>query len=170
MHREEISLKHAAQRPLSIKLHMDNFTVEFPPFSVSYLWETSNWESHCKIFIYSYIHHGDRIIVYRAVTTPEPLCCGTPLVYHGLCKIKRELDPKKKPIEMQSNQQSAAKAWQRVSQEYITNTVTEKGLSIGWESDWIQVEFYQATNFEGLIGRLISFSVKLTVIGKTICF
>lgn len=40
---------------------------------------------------------------------------------------------------MQSNQQSAAKAWQYVSQEYITNTIAERAWALSEsqiESKW----------------------------------
>lgn len=134
-----MSFKHTVQPPLNIKLHMDNFKVEFRLFSTSFLWDHCNWRSHCKVVICNFIHRGGRIIVYRALTTPEPLCCGTPLVYHVLCKIKKELDPKRSPLRCNQNQQSAAKAWQNVSQEYITNTVAERGWALGesqTESKW----------------------------------
>lgn len=70
----------------------------FPLLSTSILWDDCHWESHCKVFIYNFIHHGARIMAYRALATPEPLCCGRPLVYSVLCKIRKELDPKRSPL------------------------------------------------------------------------
>lgn len=71
---------------------------------------------------------------------------------------------------MQSNQQSAAKGLTVRLTGIYHKYHSREGLSIGWESFWVQVEFYQETNFEGLILKLISFAVDVTVIGETICF
>lgn len=144
--------------------------VDFPLFSTSFLWDDCNWESHCKVLIYNFIHHGGRIIVYSALTTPEPLCCGTPLVYHALCKIKKELDPKRSPLRCNQTSSLQRKGLTVCLTGIYHKYHSREGLSIGWESFWVRVEFYQETNFEGLIGRLISFAVDVTVIGETICF
>lgn len=79
-----------------------------------------------------------------------------------------KLDPERSPLRCDQNQQSAAKAWQYVSLEYITNTIAERG-GAGIQSEK-EVEFYQATIFEGPIEGLISLAENVTVIGQTICF
>lgn len=104
----------------------------FPLLSTSILWDDCHWESHCKVFIYNFIHHGARIMAYRALATPEPLCCGRPLVYSVLCKIRKELDPKRSPLRC--NQPNSLQ--QRLVTVHSTGIYhkyhSREGLRIGW--------------------------------------
>lgn len=95
---EKIGSRYSGQPPVSNKLYLDNFMADFPLFSISVLRDNCNWECHNKVFIYNFIRHGAWVMAYRASATPEPLCCGRPLVYCVLCKIRKELDPKRSPL------------------------------------------------------------------------
>lgn len=52
---------------LNIKFPMDKFKVEFPLIC-----------THCRVFMCNVIHASCRILVYGALTTPEPLRFSLP--------------------------------------------------------------------------------------------
>lgn len=108
-------------------------------------------------------------MAYRALATPEPLYCGRILVYHVLCKIRKELDPKRSPLRC--NQPNSLQL--RLDSTFhgnIPQIPQQRGLRIGWvrlnpsgilpsNKLW---RTYRETN--------LFFAVNVTVIGKTICF
>lgn len=115
---------------LNIQLHMDNLMTEFALFSTAFLWDNSYWESHCKVFMHNFIHHGARKIVFRALAIPEPclfvcFCCGKPLVYQGLWKIKNTVDPKRSP--WRCNQTTSLQQ----SLDSTSSAMAERGWGLG---------------------------------------
>lgn len=135
-------------------------------FSPSFLWDDFNQESHYKVFIYNFIHHGGGMRVYGALTTQEPLCCGAPLVYQPLCKIKKELDPNWSPLRCNQTS-SLQQRLDSASHRNISQTPSQSGLK-----HWVRV----GLNPSGILPSsklwrtyrgLISSAVSVTVIGET---
>lgn len=137
---EKIRSRYSGQPPVSSKLYLNNFMADFPLFSTSILRDNCNWESCNKVFIYNFIRHGARVMAYRASATPEPLCCGRPLVYCVLCKIRKELDPKRSPLRCNQPNRLQQKARRCIPREYSTKTIAERGWGL-CEHGWSWMEF-----------------------------